>query len=239
VALNEAANLSRGATPVRKSQQKRTRPSASSPATDANAANAFSGFLFAAVLWAIAAWLAWYIGAPLNFNLYDPDFNPLVFLPAAFAAIGAYIAAKATRDALRAKKFGHTTLEAGPGRLGETLHGLVRTERDLAPTGDYHISLKCLRTTFVSGGRDNRGHHVDKLIWSGSRAIAADSVRSSAGIAFAFDLPADALPSRGPPVQTTSDGDVRWILEMTAPLPGLDFYAVFAVDVKPRDRRGG
>jgi hypothetical protein len=67
--------------------------------------------------------------------------------------------------------------------------------------------------------------------------VAPDGVRSSAGIAFSFDLPADALPSRGPPVQTTSDGDVRWILEVTAPLPGLDFYAVFAVDVKPPNHR--
>jgi hypothetical protein len=225
---------------VRNSEQKRTARGASPPETDANAANAFSGYLFAAVLWAIAAWLAWYIGAPLNFNLYDPDFNPLVFLPAAFAAIGAYIAAKATRDALRARKFGQTTLEAAPVRLGETLRGVIRTRRDLAPAGDYRVSLKCLRTTFVADVEAGRsGHHVDRLIWSGSRAIAPGTVRSSAGIAFSFDLPADALPSRGPPVQTTSDGDVRWILEITAPLPGLDFYAVFAVDVKPRDSRAG
>jgi hypothetical protein len=225
---------------VRKDGRKQSVTGAPVPVADANAANAFSGFLFAAVLWAIAAWLAWYIGAPLNFNLYDPDFNPLVFLPAAFAAIGAYIAAKATRDALRARKFGHTTLEAGPGRLGETLHGLIRTRRDLAATGDYRISLKCLRTTFVSGGQtDMRGHHEDRLIWSDIRAIVPEGVRSSAGIAFSFSLPTDALPSRGPPVQTTSDGDVRWILEVTAPLPGLDFYAVFAVDVKSRDHRSG
>lgn len=221
---------------VRKNGRKRE-TGAPVPVADANAANAFSGYLFAAVLWAIAVWLAWYIGAPLNFNLYDPGFNPLVFLPAAFGAIGAYIAAKATRDALRARKFGHTTLDAELAQLGGTLHCLVRTQRDLAPTGDYRASLTCLRTTFVSGGPDQRGHHVDRLIWSDSREIAAEGVRSSAGIAFSFDLPADALPSRGPPVQTTTDGDVRWILETTAPMPGLDFYVVFAVDVKPRDPR--
>jgi hypothetical protein len=214
-------------------KRKRINPEAPAPVGDANAANAFGGYVFAAVLLVIAAGITWYFAIPLDVDIASPDFNPLVVVPGSFAAIGLYVAARASRDALRARKFGKTTLVASPVRPGGTLTGIIRTSRDLAPTGDFTVTLRCIRTTFVQDASDSRptGRHADREIWAGSRSIPSESVRASAGVPFSFDIPQDALPSRGPPVQTTTDGDVRWILEATAPMPGLDFYAVFAVTV--------
>jgi hypothetical protein len=44
-------------------------------------------------------------------------------------------------------------------------------------------------------------------------------------------IPSNTLVSRGAPVQSTSDGDVRWVLTANAPMPCLDYYAPFAIRV--------
>ena len=36
----------------------------------------------------------------------------------------------------------------------------------------------------------------------------------------------------GAPVQSDSDGDVRWVLTANAPMRGLDYYAPFAITVR-------
>src|SRR5436190_2227413 len=122
----------------RRSQQP---AAAQPPVVDANAANASSGYFFAGAMLLTAVLIPWYFELPLNFNVTDREFNPLVFVP----------------------------------------HG---------------------------------------------------SVQSSVGIPFAFAIPADALPSNGPPVYERQHGNVRWILTVTAPMPGVDYYAVFAIDMR-------
>jgi hypothetical protein len=86
--------------------------------TDANAANAFFNYLLAGALFLIAVGLVWYFRMKPTFDINDPDFNPLVFAAAAFSVIGVYQLAKAVRDMLRVRKFGVTTLEAGPAVVG-------------------------------------------------------------------------------------------------------------------------
>jgi hypothetical protein len=204
-------------------------PQAVEPHRDANAANAFSDFLLGVTLWIFGGGLIWYFELPVNFDVTDHDFNPLIFVPVLFGVIGAYQLVRAGLRTRRSRKFGASTLEVGPARRGQKLTGLVRTPTDLAPTGDYTVILKCIRTT--QRGSDERAHHVDELMWEGKWTVSRDAVRSSAGIPFQFMIPSNMPVSRGAPVQSTSDGDVRWVLTANAPMPGLDYYAPFAIRV--------
>ena len=52
------------------------------------------------------------------------------------------------------------------------------------------------------------------------------------GIPFAFMIPTDARTTANPDVMT--EGSVRWILEVKAPMKGLNFYAIFGVEVRAR-----
>jgi hypothetical protein len=205
-------------------------PQAVAPHRDANAANAFSDFLLGVTLWLFAGGLTWYFELPLNFDVTDREFNPLTLVPVVLGVIGAYQLVRAGLRTWRSRKFGASTLEVGPARRGQKLAGTVRTPTDLAPTGDYTVILKCIRTT--QRGSDQRAHHVDELMWEDKWIVKRDAVRSSAGIPFQFMIPSNLPVSRGAPVQSTSDGDVRWVLTANAPMPGLDYYAPFAITVR-------
>ncbi len=207
------------------------------PVVDANAANASSGYFFAGAMVLIAVLIPWYFELPLNFNVNDREFNPLVFVPVVFAVIGLYALLKAIRDTLRVRKFGATTLEAGPAKPGGRFEGRLRSGRDLAPSGDYVVKLRCIRTYRVGGPAVNtiagdKSTYKEELRYEEKLVVPRGSVQSSVGIPFAFAIPADALPSNGPPVYERQHGNVRWILTVTAPMPGVDYYAVFAIDMR-------
>lgn len=218
----------------RRSQQ----PATAQPVVDANAANASSGYFFAGAMGLIAVLIPWYFELPLNFNVNDRAFNPLVFVPVVFAVIGLYALLKAIRDTLRVRKFGATTLEAGPAKPGGRFQGLLRSSSDLAPSGDYIVKLRCIRTYRVGGPAVNpiagdKSTYKEELKFEEKLVVPRASVQSSAGIPFAFAIPGDAPPSNGPPVYERQHGNVRWILTLTAPMPGVDYYAVFAIDMRP------
>ena len=207
------------------------------PVVDANAANASSGYFFAGAMGLIAVLIPWYFELPLNFNVTDREFNPLAFVPVVFAVIGLYTLLKAIRDTLRVRKFGATTLQAGPAKPGGRFQGLLRSSRDLSPSGNYTVKLRCIRTYRVGGPPVNtvaggKSTYKEELKYEEKLVVPRGSVLSSVGIPFAFAIPADALPSNGPPVYERQHGNVRWILTVTAPMPGVDYYAVFAIDMR-------
>jgi hypothetical protein len=200
------------------------------PHRDANAANAFSDFLLGVTLLVMGGLLIWYFELPLNFDVTDRDFNPLILVPVLLGAIGLYQLARAAWRNWRNRKFGASILDVGTARRGQKLSGTVRTPFDLAPAGDYTIILKCIRTKRT--GSDERSHSIEELLWEQKWVVSRDAVRSSAGIPFQFMIPSHLPVSRGAPVQSESDGDVRWVLTANAPMPGLDYYAPFAIRVR-------
>ena len=171
----------------------------------------------------------WYFELPLNFDVTDLEFNPVILVPVIFAAIGVFQLLRAAWRNWRNRKFGASILDIGTARRGQKLSGTVRTPFDLAPTGDYTIIFKCIRTKRT--GSDERSHSIDELLWEEKWVVSRDTVRSSAGIPFQFMIPSHLPVSRGAPIQTGSDGDVRWVLTANAPMPGLDYYAPFAIRV--------
>ncbi|RWA74680.1 hypothetical protein [Mesorhizobium sp.] len=225
--------------------QKRNRRQAAAqapaPTIDANAANASSGYFFAGTMGLIGILIVWYFELPLNFDVTDREFNPLIFIPVLFVLIALYALLKAIRDTLRVRKFGATTLVAGAATPGKRFEGSLRSSRDLAPDGDYRVQLRCIRTYRVGGpiartSGTQKSTYKDELRWQETVVVPRASVRSSAGISFAFQIPPDALPSKGPPVYERVHDNVRWILTVSAPMRGLDYYAVFAIDMRGAGR---
>lgn len=62
------------------------------------------------------------------------------------------------------------------------------------------------------------------------RKLPADSVNAREGIPFEFAIPEKALAMP----DGRAKGAVRWTLEITAPRPEIDCYALFGVIVRPK-----
>ncbi len=199
-----------------------------------NRDNAELNFLAAPVFVLIAGLIVWYFELPLSFPADARDFNPVLVVPIFFVAGGCWFGARGVLDARRVRKYGDSTLEVRALHVGGTLRGTIRTAEDLTPTGDYTLTIKCIETIRYSMGQPPRTRHRDELRWSSRATVPRASVRSSAGIPIDFAIPADAPPTRGNSDLGTAEG-VRWVLEIAAPLAGLDYYAVFRLVVRAHD----
>ncbi len=177
----------------------------------------------------LAGGIVW-LGMPGVFEFNSPDFFPVPVALAAFAAvIGTIHMVQGVLQSARFSKYGASTLEAGPAVLGQVYRGRIRTARDLDVSGPFSIQLLCEKK---SGVNRDRTSAVLASLWEGS-ASAPASTRSSAGIPFAFQIPANGLPGGTIP---GSDGNLEissifWTLSVSAPMQGLQYQAAFPVDV--------
>jgi hypothetical protein len=213
------------------------KPRSSSPARvrqvgEATGSHAGIDWIMAALLAAAAVASALYFRVPFNFDVHSRDFNPFVLVPIVLGAFGLKFFVSALVATLRGRKYGESVLEVDAESVapGETLRGRVRTATELRPTGDYEICIRCIEAVSRTRTRDAETTTTDVIHWEARLRVPADSVRSIEGIPFQFAIPESALTSGDP----TAKGSVRWILEIRAPGPGLDFYALFGVDVRRR-----
>jgi hypothetical protein len=206
------------------------RPTAIGDETGSNAStNWFMAILF--LLAGAGCW--WWFRGSLNYDFNSRDFNPLGLVPVALAAIGLWNLVPAIRGMLVSRKFTGTTFEMDGGdsvMLGETLKGRIRTAADLAPTSDYVVTIQCVEAITHTSQMDLKQTTEDHTRWEATRRVGTAAVRSSQGIPVEFRLPTTALAIG----DERARGQVRWILEVTAPLPGTDFSALFPVDVRPK-----
>jgi hypothetical protein len=186
-------------------------------------------FLWAASVVILGAGIIW-LGVPGVFELNSPDFFPVPIGLAVFAAvIGTVHLVQGVLQSARFRKYGTSTLEAGPAVLGQLYRGRIRTARDLDVSGPYAIQLLCEKRSGVNRGRTSA---VLESLWEAS-VSAPVSTRSSAGIPFAFQIPANGLPGGTLP---GSDGNLEvssifWTLSVSAPMQGLQYNAAFPLDV--------
>jgi hypothetical protein len=186
-------------------------------------------FLWAASVVILGGGIVW-LGMPGVFEFNSPDFFPVPVALAAFAAvIGTIHMVQGVLQSARFSKYGASTLEAGPAVLGKVYRGRIRTVRDLDVSGPFSIHLLC---EHKSGVNRDRTSAVLASLWEAS-ASAPVSTRSSAGIPFAFQIPANGLPGGTMP---GSDGNLEvssifWTLSVSAPMQGLQYNAAFPVDV--------
>lgn len=200
---------------------------------DETGSNAITRWAMAVLFLGAAAGTWWWFRGSLNYDFNSRDFNPLGLVPVALAAIGLWNLVPAIRGTLVARKFGGTAFVTDHGddvAPGGTLAGRITTAADLAPTGEYAITLQCVEaiTTYDTMKGENRTR--DHVRWEATRKVDPATVRSSQGIPVGFRIPESALACGDDRAQ----GDVRWVLMARAPLPGTDFEAIFPVIVRPK-----
>jgi len=196
---------------------------------DPRVANASSDYIFSAVMLLIAAVMPWYFELPLVFDVYSPDFNPLIFVPVVFAGVGVVMLTRTALGVVRAGKFGNATLSPTSVRRGGMFRPVMLTKVDVETTGDFVLTLKCIRR--AGGGDDfEGGSSSDKVLWKHAETAPA-ATRSTIGVAAVFQIPNDAQPTRGPD-KGTNFSSVRWVLTITAPVRGVNFRQDFNITVR-------
>ena len=196
---------------------------------DPRLTNATSDYVFSALMFLVAAVTPWYFELPLNFDVNSPDFNPLIFVPVVFAGIGAVMLTRTWLGVARAGKFGNATLSPAAAGRGEIFRPVMRTRTDIETTGDFVLTLKCIRRSH-GGDEYEGGSSSDKVLWKHAETCPAGT-RSSIGVAAVFTIPRDAQPTRGPEPGTGSGG-TRWVLTVTAPVRGVNFRQDFPITVR-------
>lgn len=158
----------------------------------------------------------WY-QVPLTFETS----SPLVALPFFFGPLTCVAGFIAFRGFLRQRKIGTPVLEYSPARRGGMLTGSVALDKQVKATGDFSLRLTC----FDYGPRDYNGERSrksPKATWKGDMTIARADVESSGRINFSIKLPpADT-------VRATQEREVYWLLDIRAPMRGVNFFARFS-----------
>lgn len=218
--------------------------------------------IIAVLLLGAVGFFIWYFKPEWNFDFNSPNFNPAIFVPFFIGGLGLYHAVLSIRGNLRARAFGESSMHilGLTVRMGEKMKGVIRASVELRPRSEYEIRLQCIETFVmhrlsVSESKRN----VDRIRWEETIRVAPAGINSKEGIPFEFTLPApfdkpgalsgnpapaesgvyfSALASINiPGLQTIvahnhAPNAVRWILEINAPLRGINYYAIFGVFVE-------
>jgi hypothetical protein len=186
--------------------------------------------IVAVLVLSAAAACALYFRLPLVFDPDASNFNPVAFVPVILSLFALKYVIAAFRGSMLGRRFGKTVMEMEGETVapGATLRGVVRVPVDLAPLGDYEVRLRCVQQTRPTSTSTNL---KDYIRGEQTLRVNAQTVNPREGVPFTFMIPTDAMTTANSDLMT--EGSVRWILEVKAPLKGLDFYAIFGVDVRP------
>jgi len=174
-----------------------------------------------AVVLLVTVVATWWYEVPLSFNAD----TPLIMLTVAGAPFGLVFLAMGAWAWLRNRKSGGARLEYHPPHEGGVLSGFVRLDHAPEPLPDFTVTLVCRTRTYDDSTADgpSRGFSVT---WKKEVVVKAENVRANKGIPIAITLP--------PRKHAGRVSNREWILQVGAPLPGLDFYQEF----KPRLKSG-
>ena len=186
-------------------------------------------FAFAGVLIVAAAGLLWFIDWKVHIDFRSSNAIPLVGLPAAIVLVALFFLFVAILNTLRVARAGRSLLDIEEAAYGRSVRGHIRTERRLDPTGDYTIRLQCIEKVHIpGGGRSTGGSGSNRRFvrWESTQIVKAEGRSSTTGIP--VDIRVDAFPW---PKTPHSQGFI-WELTIKAPLRGLDYWAVFGLDIQ-------
>ena len=176
--------------------------------------------IIGAVVLAITLGTTWWYQVPLSFNAD----TPLILLTVAGTPFGLVFLARGTWAWLRNRKSGGARFEYRPPNYGGTLTGLVRLNHMPEPLPDFAVTLLC-RTSKYDDSTDNSSSRGLGVTWEKHVVVKAESVRATKGIAISIGLP--------PRNHAGRYNARKWVLQIRAPLPGLDFYQEFEPRLKP------
>lgn len=165
-------------------------------------------------------------------SLFNPSIKtaPLIIL-GIFTAIALVFAVLAIRAAIRYFRFGQSRccIPEKAGVLGKKLEGVIRTNSEINPSGDYTIELQCLETYTTGSGKNSRTEVITH--WQSKQQVSHQGKNPKLGVPFSFELP-NTEPETG---YQLARGSVDWRLKIHAPVKGVDYCASFIVPVFKMD----
>jgi hypothetical protein len=142
-------------------------------------------------------------------------------------AIALLIIALAIYFAIRRRRFGESIFEMAsvPGVIGGPLTGVVRIPRVFEPENGFRIRLLCMEQR--QNTKSDSEH--ERAIWQ-NECFAANAMTDGAG---GMAVPVlMAIPYRSRPTSdSAANSTIRWLLEIFAELPGINFKTEFEVPV--------
>lgn len=203
---------------------------------DATPTHVESGWIGASLCFAAAVAIVGWFRLPLEFDFDSPAFNPMVLVPVFLVGFGTFQAAKAARGTLRQRRFGASVFEMEGERVavGGTLRGRVLTARDLEPPGGFVLRMRCIEAVRLANDRESGSRRSrDEIRWESTSKAEAAGGSSRGGIPVEFTIPRSCgkYLERG-----RSNEGVRWILEVSAPVDGRSYEALFGVPVDDASR---
>jgi len=173
-----------------------------------------------------------------------PEWAALLVL--LFPVGGVVMLAAAYRKWQKGRRFGTSTLRLDdvPGRLDDRMTARVQANlpANALPEHGIRVECSCYRRTVRyerSGGKNNskKKKVTMRLLWRDEHHMQPMSVSSEGvEIPVSFELPED-YPTSTPIRRSdqylarTRKGDIRWMIEVHAELPGLDYDASFEIPV--------
>lgn len=152
----------------------------------------------------------------------------VLFLAAAGAIFGLFFVFRGNVRRARFRRDGDSRLLAGLPRLGAPFAGRIVTAHDLQPRGDFRVTLRCDRSRRERPRKGSTRRQADRLF---ERIVAVPApAKSTEGVPFAFEIPADGLRSGGHG-EDEYGFHVAWSLEVRASMAGPDYVARFPIEV--------
>ncbi len=158
--------------------------------------------------------------------------NPAIAVPqkvvvGIFALIGVAGAIFTARVTMRWYRFGRSwcCIDGKAGVLDQQMTGMIKTSVSIKPEQAFSVRLQCSESYSTGSGKNRRSH--TEVHWQEEQSVSMDGKDSRKGIPFSFSLP------RFPPESgdQLSRGKVDWIIDVKAPLEGIDYSASFVVPV--------
>lgn len=179
--------------------------------------------VFAAMLWWILASLPVMLRFRSTFQQINSNFRWFIF---ALPIVIVVLLATLVYQWLRAAKYGVSLLRLvnTPGVIGGQLAGFVQIPQLVNCDDGFLFKLKCLQRR-----GSGRGAH-DKAIWQQVEVVfepITDYVTNTTAIPVSFTIPDDCEPTS---VHGKRNG-VRWRLDVSAKVPGVDYKTWFEVPV--------
>lgn len=189
-------------------------------------------WIMAALIGAALVGFVLYFRPPLNFDMSSPEFNPMILLAVVMALGTIYNLFLALRGSRRKSKLGRSVFEmqGQSVSLGQTLEGAIRTSVPLAPRSDYALVFRCIESVRYTAATELTSKTKDVIRWEATARVDPRAVDSQAGIPVQFVIPS-SLGSNTGGAGGLRGANVRWTLEIRAPLDGVDYYAIFGVPV--------
>ena len=139
-----------------------------------------------------------------------------------FPVVGFWLLAVAIRKTLQIRKFGQVVLQMNPspGSLGGEVGGMVDLPVPYRAGQIFNVSLSCQKV------RRQRKSTSEELVWQDAGPAVAAHGPGGTRIAFKFAVPAEL-----PPSSNDVESGHRWVVRLTADLPGIDLDSNFVIPV--------